>query len=302
MTEDRGASYRSVWRDLMQVSFRQGYVEAGGLRTRFVQAGRKGAPVVVMLHGTGGHWEAFCANLGPLSEHFDCYALDMMGCGFTDKPDKPYEIPGYAAHVLGFMDAMGLRRASFIGVSLGSWVAVRLALDQPDRVEKLILMAPPGLLPSPPDASAAMETRRASASDPSWSNISTIVRKLFHSQASMMDDLVAVRQQVYSLPGMERIMPRMLTLFDPEIRARNNLTEAEWRKVAAPTLVVAHVDSPDLYLTTANAVARLLSNATRAEMRETSHWSQFEKPEEFNRIAVDFLRGPAARAAISGGC
>ncbi len=103
MNEDPGASYRSVWRDLTRVPFRQGYVEVAGLRTRYVRAGRDGVPVLIMLHCTGGHWEAFCANLGPLSEHFSCYALDMMGCGFTDKPDKPYELPGYAAHVVDFL-------------------------------------------------------------------------------------------------------------------------------------------------------------------------------------------------------
>jgi 2-hydroxy-6-oxonona-2,4-dienedioate hydrolase len=70
MTADRGTTYQSVWRFLMQVPFRQDYVEAAGLRTRYVQAGRADRPAVLMLHGTGGHWEAFCANLGPMSEHF----------------------------------------------------------------------------------------------------------------------------------------------------------------------------------------------------------------------------------------
>lgn len=289
MTEDRGATYQSVWRCLMQVPFRQDYVEAAGLRTRYVQAGRPELPGLLMLHGTGGHWEAFCANLGPLSEHFCCYAVDMMGCGFTDKPDKPYEIAGYVEHVVAFMDKVGLQRASVIGVSLGSWVATRLALDFPGRVAKLVLIAPPGLLPSPPDAGAATGARRASASDPSWDNISTVLGSLFYSERSMMDDLVAIRQQIYSLPGMERIMPRMLTLFDPEIRKRNNLTEEQWRNIQAPALVVAHVDAPDLYLTSADKVSELLPRARRVEIHETSHWSQWEQWKEFNRITIEFL-------------
>lgn len=291
MTEDRGGSYQSVWRFLMQVPFRQDYIEAAGLRTRYAQAGHPDRPALVMLHGTGGHWEAFCANIGPLSQHFCCYAVDMMGCGFTDKPDKPYETPGYVEHILAFMDKVGLQRASFIGVSLGSWVATRLALDHPDRVDKLILIAPPGLLPSPPDAGAAVGARRASAIDPSWTNISTILKGLFYSERSMMDDLIAVRQQVYSLPGMDRIMPRMLTLFDPDIRARNNLTEEQWRSIQVPALVVAHVDAPDLYLTSANAVSDLLPNAERVEIHETAHWAQWEQWEAFNRIAIQFLNG-----------
>ena len=46
----------------------------------------------------------------------------MLGCGYTDKPDRPYLIPDYAAHVLAVLDALGIGQAAVIGVSLGSWV------------------------------------------------------------------------------------------------------------------------------------------------------------------------------------
>jgi 2-hydroxy-6-oxonona-2,4-dienedioate hydrolase len=61
----------------------------------------KWKPVVIMLHGTAGSWEGFAENLGPLSEHFDCYAIDMIGCGYTDKPDMPYETSVYGTQHLG---------------------------------------------------------------------------------------------------------------------------------------------------------------------------------------------------------
>lgn len=297
MNEDRGQTYQSVWRHMMLTPFRQDYLVAGGLRTRYVQAGRPAAPALVMLHGTGGHWETFCANIGPLSEHFNCYAIDMLGCGFTDKPDKPYDIAAYMDHVLAFMDVVGLERASFIGVSLGSWVAVRLALAHPGRVEKLVLIAPPGLLPLRAESAGTLANRTKSAADPSWENISKVLGHLFYDEEkSLMDDLVAVRQQVYSLPGIDRIMPRMLTLFDKEVRARNNLSEAEWRSIDVPVLIVAHVDAPDLYLETADQIIHLLPNAKRVEMHHTSHWSHFEDPQTFNAIALQFLRGEGAEA------
>lgn len=293
-------AYRSVWNYLMETPFKQGYVTVGGLNTRYVEAGEPEMPKLVLLHGTGGHWEAFCANLGPLSKHFHCFAFDLMGCGFTDKPDKPYEIASYVEHALAFMDHMGVKRASLIGVSLGSWIGARLAQQNPDRVERMILIAPPGLLALPKSVNAALNTRRASAADPSWKNITSVMERLYYDPKTLMDDLVAVRQRVYSLPGLDKIMPRMLTLFDPEIRMRNNLTTEEWKGIKTPTLVVEHIDSPDLYLDTARELQKLIPNIEAVVMPKTSHWPQFENPDFFNRVAVEFLAGKPASKVDAG--
>lgn len=288
---DRSASYRSVWRHLMDTEFRQGYVDALGLRTRLVEVGSPDAPPLVMLHGTGGHWEAFSANLPVFSKHFRCLAFDMLGCGFTDKPDRPYEIKDYVEHVLAVLDVMGVERASFIGVSLGSWVTCRLALTAPERVEKIILNAPSGLLPLPKSAAAAVDARRRVSTEdsPSWTDIQGILEHLFYDPSVLVDDIVAVRQRIYSLPSAP--LERTLTLFDPEVRQRNLLTNGEWAAITAPALVIAHVDAPDDYLRTGLAIAELMPNATVAEMRQVSHWPQFEQPDAFNALALDFLSG-----------
>lgn len=288
---DGGPDYSSVWLHLMDTEFRQGYVDALGLRTRFVEAGSPDAPPLVMLHGTGGHWETFSANLPVLAEHFRCVAFDMLGCGFTDKPDRPYEIKDYVEHVLAVLDVMGVERASFIGVSLGSWVICRLALDAPERVERIILNSPSGLLPLPKSAATDVDARRKVSRqvNPSWTDIQAILEHLFYDPSSLVDDIVAVRQRIYSLPGAQS--GRNLTLFDPEVRQRNLLTDDEWAAIAAPALIIAHVDAPDDYLRTGLAIAELMPNATVAELHQVSHWPQFERPDAFNALALDFLSG-----------
>lgn len=288
-TPDKGDTYRSVWRYLATVPFRQDYVETAGLRTRFVEAGNPGNPALVLIHGTGGHWEAFCANIGPLSEHFHVFALDLMGCGFTDKPDKPYEISGYVDQVIGFMDAMKIDRASFIGVSLGSWVVTRIASQFPGRTDRVILVAPSGLLPIAASVKQALDVRRDSTDHPTWAKVSATLADLYYDRSSIIDDIVAVRLKVYSLPETQRVKSRMLTLFDPEIRKRNVLTEDELRSIQAPVLLIKHVDVEDFFLEHANVMEHLLPNARAVEMRKVSHWAQFEDPDTFNRIATDFL-------------
>lgn len=294
MTLDKSQTYRSVWSHMMTTPFRQGYLTAGGLRTRYVEAGEAHLPPLVLLHGTGGHWEAFCATIGPLSEHFHVFAPDMMGCGFTDKPDKPYEVKDYVAHVVAFMDAVGVDHADFIGVSLGAWVCTRLALAHPARAGRMILVAPTGYYPLAPGVQGSVDARRSSADNPTWDNTAKVLARLYHDPGkSLVDDIVAVRQRIYSLPGLKQIMPRMLTLFDPEVRLRNNLSDDEWRSIQSPVLLIENVDSDDVYLKTARTVVNLLPQARLHPMTEVSHWAQFEKPDEFNQVALDFLRAGA---------
>jgi 2-hydroxy-6-oxonona-2,4-dienedioate hydrolase len=70
-----------------------------------------------MLHGTGGSWEAFCATLGPHAKHFNCYAIDFMGSGYSDKPRRDHQIRDYVKQIRKFMAAEGLKKASLIGIS-----------------------------------------------------------------------------------------------------------------------------------------------------------------------------------------
>src|ERR1700761_6347299 len=104
MTENEHP-YRSIWSSLRDVEFSQRWIDVNGVSTRIAEAGSPELPGLVMLHGTGGHWEVFAPNLGVLSQHFHCVAIDMVGNGFSDKPDYDYEISVYVDHVLGVMAA-----------------------------------------------------------------------------------------------------------------------------------------------------------------------------------------------------
>jgi 2-hydroxy-6-oxonona-2,4-dienedioate hydrolase len=288
---DRGETYRSVWRDMMEVDFRQGYVQAAGLRTRYVVAGSSENPPVVLLHPTGGHWEVFSGNIPALARDFQCFALDMISCGFTEKIDRANEIPHYVDHVLSFMDAMGISQSALVGISLGSWVSARLAHDHPDRVTRMILTSPAGLLAGITPATKAMvDSATVSPAVPDWDKVATSAHFLLYRPESMIDDVVAIRYDIRRRPGRSR----PLALFDPEIRQRNLLTETEWKEITTPTLVVEHVDSEDEYLETARQIATLMPNASSVPMHEVSHWAPFERPDEFNAIATPFLQTGAA--------
>ena len=126
------AEFESVWSDLQGVAFSQGYLDAGGVRTRYLHAGDSGKPVLVFLHGSGGHAEAYVRNLEAHAEHFSTWSIDMLGHGYTDKPGHPLEVGHYVEHLMAVLDAIGAERACLSGESLGGWVAARAAIDHPD--------------------------------------------------------------------------------------------------------------------------------------------------------------------------
>ena len=85
----------TAWTDLTPVAYSVDYVDAGGVPTRSLQAGD--GRDVVFLHGTSGHLEAFMRNISrPRRAGYRCHAIDMLGHGYTGKPDYPYEIPATA--------------------------------------------------------------------------------------------------------------------------------------------------------------------------------------------------------------
>ena len=106
---------------------------------------REGGDVpVVLLHGNMSssiHWDVV---FEAMDERFALYALDLRGFGDSSYENPVDSLAGFAADVPAFADAMGLEEFTLWGWSLGAGVAMQTAADVPDRIERLVLMSPPG--------------------------------------------------------------------------------------------------------------------------------------------------------------
>ena len=284
--------YRSVWTELLDTPFRQTWIDAGGLKTRFVQAGDPSNPPLVLMHGTAGSLENFAANIAAHARHFNCIAFDMIGSGMTDKPDYDYETEHYVKHAVDFLNALGVKKASVIGLSLGARVASRLAIGHPDRVEKLILLSATAYFPAKPIQDDIKRSRSAAAANPTWDSIVEIFKGLFHDPDKVWDDLIATRLAIYSRADMKAAMPHILALLDSDVYNRNRIPEGDWKRLLAPTLIVAAVDHQDVFLETARTIVKLIPNAKIVEMMHCSHWPQMEDANTFNKLSLEFLRAP----------
>lgn len=123
---------------------------ANGYRMHYIDAGQ--GPVVVFLHGSGpgasGH-SNFKGNYPWLAQQgYRSIVIDIVGFGFSDKPDDvEYPLSFFVECAKQTLDVIGVERASLVGNSLGGAIAIGMALEHPELVEKLILMAPGGLSP-----------------------------------------------------------------------------------------------------------------------------------------------------------
>src|SRR5690606_34712391 len=82
-----------------------------------------------------------------LRVHFKVYALDLPGFGKSDKPEFPFNSQDYSRIVKKFMDLMEIKKATLIGHSFGGKVSIILAVNHPERVERLVLIDSAGIPP-----------------------------------------------------------------------------------------------------------------------------------------------------------
>lgn len=291
--------FASVWADLTGVSFAQGYLDAGGIRTRYISSGSPDKPLLLLLHGVGGHAEAYSRNFGAHGAHFWVVAIDMLGHGWTDKPAVDYQVADYARHVLDVLHALGRERASISGESLGGWVATYLAVHHPETVERLVLNTAGGWTAHPEVMERLKRLSMEAASDPSWDRIRARLEFLMYDKSMVSDDLVETRRAIYAQPGFIDTMRRIMCLQGMEVRRPNMITEAQYRSIKAPTLVIWTSHDPTATPEEGRQIAEMIPGGRYVVMNECGHWPQYEDADRFNALHIDFLRGAADLAATA---
>jgi pyruvate dehydrogenase E2 component (dihydrolipoamide acetyltransferase) len=121
-------------------------VEVDGIRVRYSRQGT-GDRTIVLIHGFGGDLDNWLFNVGPLSARAEVVALDLPGHGESAITLPGTTVEALAGFVAAFLNQLGIGRCHLAGHSLGAAVAAQLALDHPDQVAGLVLIAPAGFGP-----------------------------------------------------------------------------------------------------------------------------------------------------------
>ena len=256
----------------------------------------------LLLHGIGGHVEAFAKNVVPLAQRYRVIAVDMLGHGMTDKPDGDYMPPDYAAHILALMDTLGIARAHIVGESLGSWVAYWMIQAAPSRVLSWTCCVGAGLqvdgfdnLRSPGVAelrkrsSQHRRRRRATASARAWSGCSTNPAL---RQRRTCGDAAAVLVQ----PGHAADTADDRRHHGSRTRGQFYITAERLERVATPTYFLWTEFNPTTPWQAAETASRHVRGSRLDIMPNCGHWPQYEDPDGFHQRLLGFLDSVAVGA------
>ncbi|MFM2312748.1 MAG: 4,5:9,10-diseco-3-hydroxy-5,9, 17-trioxoandrosta(10),2-diene-4-oate hydrolase [Cyanobacteriota bacterium] len=116
----------------------QRFVTVYGQNLRYLAAGDANRPTIVILHGLISEASDWLPNIKVLSQQFHVIALDLPGCGHSDKPSINYRIGTFVDYLHGFLQTLDCDCFSLIGHSLGALIAINFALTYPNQVDKLV--------------------------------------------------------------------------------------------------------------------------------------------------------------------
>jgi 4,5:9,10-diseco-3-hydroxy-5,9,17-trioxoandrosta-1(10),2-diene-4-oate hydrolase len=256
-------------------------------------------PAVVMLHG-GGPGASGVSNYGrnidALAQQFRVIVPDMPGYGRSAKGVDQADPFGYLADIMrGLLDELGIVTAHLVGNSYGGAAALRLALDTPHRVDKLVLMGPGGIgtTRSAPTAGLKSLLSYYGGDGPSRDKLETFIRTyLVYDGASVPDDLIDLRYTASLDPEVVADPPLRRPSGPMALRTlwRMDLTrDSRLKRLQTPTLVLWGRDDKVNRPSGGPTLVNLMPNAELVMTSRTGHWMQWERADLFNRIVTDFL-------------
>jgi 2-hydroxy-6-oxonona-2,4-dienedioate hydrolase/4,5:9,10-diseco-3-hydroxy-5,9,17-trioxoandrosta-1(10),2-diene-4-oate hydrolase len=253
-----------------------------------------------MLHGGGPGASGvsnYSRNIDALAKHFRVIVPDMPGYGRSTKQVDQSDPFGYLADIIrGLLDELGIDTAHLIGNSYGGAAALRLALDTPHRVGKLVLMGPGGIGTTRGLPTAGLKSLLSyySGHGPSRLKLETFIRTyLVYDGDSVPDEVIDIRYQASTDPEVVANPPLRRPSGPLALRTlwRMDLTrDSRLRDLQTPTLVLWGRDDKVNRPAGGPMLLDMMPNAELLMTSHTGHWMQWERAELFNQVVTDFLQ------------
>ena len=272
----------------------------------FIVGGRKifvaetgSGPAVVLLHGGGPGASGvanYSRNIDALAAHYRVIVPDMPGYGRSAKGIDKSDPFGYLADAIrGLLDEFAIGTAYLIGNSYGGAAALRLALDTPHRVGKLVLMGPGGIGTTRALPTAGLNSLLSyyGGDGPSREKLADFIRNyLVHQPSSVPDELIDLRYAASIDPDVLADPPltRPSGLMALRTLWRMDLTrDSRLATLRTPTLVLWGRDDKVNRPAGGPMLQGILPNAELVMTSHTGHWMQWERAELFNQLVAEFL-------------
>jgi pimeloyl-ACP methyl ester carboxylesterase len=243
-------------------------VDIGGSKIYYAMYG-KGDPVI-LLHGGLGNADHFSHQVPALADKFQVIVIDSRGQGRSTMSlsKTPLTYSAMASDVIGVMDALNIQKASFVGWSDGGEIALRIAVDHPDRVDRLFVFG---------------------------ANYDAKGSKPRNGARSLTFEAYAVKCKTdfMKMAKNPKTYDRVVDALLPVWRNPAGFTKDDLRGIKAPTMVADGDHDEVIVLDQVQEMSQLIPNAKLKIFQNTSHFALWQDPKTFNDALLEFLTEPA---------
>lgn len=261
-------------------------IVASGIRTNYLESGT-GNPVV-LIHGSGPGVTAYAnwrLTIPHLAKRYRVLAPEMVGFGYSARPAEiEYGAQTWVDQIVAFLDALSIQRASLVGNSFGGAIALRVAAELPDRVQRLVLMGSIGVPFPITDALEAVW-----GYEPSLQSMRSLLDFFAYSRQLVSDELAEVRYRASIEPGFQQSFSAMFPA--PRQRHIDAMATPDDQIARLPheTLIIHGRDDRVIPLCTSLRLLELIERSELHVFGRCGHWTQIERSEDFNRLLDEFL-------------
>lgn len=253
-------------------------LRANGVDIYYEVAG-EGQPLV-FIHGLGSSTQDWESQVPVFAKSFKVITFDLRGHGRSDKPAGPYDVPMFSHDLAGLLQGLDIPRAHIVGISLGGGVAFEFAINYPAQTKTLTIVN------SAPTLGPVEQTQ------PEIERRVGIVQQL--GMGAMGQALAAgLFPKPEQAPLRDTFVERW-SRNDPQAYIAATRSMLGWNvmnrlgEIKCPSLIIA-ADQDYSPVAIKEMYIKLMPNAKLAVIPDAHHATPIEKPEEFNRVLLDFL-------------
>jgi 3-oxoadipate enol-lactonase len=258
-------------------------IEVEGIQFNVSISGKSNGPVVVLSHSLCTTLSMWDEQMGFLETDFRVLRYDTRGHGASDAPNGAYTLEQLGHDLIGILNSLGIEKVIFVGLSMGGMIGQSVALNYPDRIEKIIL-----------SSTAAVMGEQL---QPVWQD------RISRAQNLGMSSLVTEILDRWFTPGYLELKPPSVDRIRQQILATPvagfvGCSEAirhldyleHLGNIDIPTLIIVGEDDPGTPVAFSQAIHDHIAGSKLQIIPAVRHLCNIEKPDIFNKVLLDFLR------------
>jgi 3-oxoadipate enol-lactonase len=258
-------------------------IKANGIQMNYELSGKKDAPVVVLSHSLGSSLVMWDLQMGALEPNFKVLRYDIRGHGGSQAPAGSYTLELLGDDAIGLLDAQGIDKVHWVGLSMGGMIGQCIALNNSDRLQSLALCDTAAFIPE--------------EAQPIWQERIDTVRN------KGMEALVEPTMERWFTPSFLSLKSKRLALIRKQflatpvegyigcaeaIRKLNYLNLLA--EIKMPTLIMVGEDDPGTPVAASESIHERIKNSRLVVLPSARHLSNVEQPDAFNATLVKFLK------------